>query len=114
MRKREFGRLNRRPLVNVWPMDTNALLQYENIGKIAVGIIIGLFVVGALLSLIVTKIVGRIIILIVVLVLAGWVWQQRGEIQDKVKKCQLTATFFGQDVKAPQNAIDACKAKLHA
>ncbi len=90
-------------------METSALLQYQNIGKIAVAIIIGLFVVGALLSLIVTKIVGRVIILIVVLALAGWVWQQRGELQDKVKKCQLTLSFFGQDVKAPQGVIDACK-----
>lgn len=86
-------------------------LQSDQIGKIGVGIIVALVVIGLLLSMIITKIVGRIIILVVVVALAAWVWQQRTDIQNKVKKCDLNMTFFGKTVTMPKDVLAACKAQ---
>jgi hypothetical protein len=83
-------------------------LQSGDIAKIALGVIAALVVVGGLLSLVVTKIVGRIVILVVVVVLGGAVWNQHKTIEDKVKNCDLNMTFFGVDVKAPANVKAQC------
>jgi hypothetical protein len=84
-------------------------LQSNDIEKIAVGAIIGLVVIGALLSFVVTKIVGRVVILVIVVVLGGAVWNQRASIHDKVKNCDLNMSFFGLNVKMPQDVQAQCK-----
>jgi hypothetical protein len=86
-------------------------LDSSQIGKLGVGIIIGLVVVGLLLGLIVTAVVGRIIILVVVVALGALVWQQRLTIQDHVKKCDLDMTFVGVHINAPKDVVEACKKK---
>ena len=93
---------------------TALALDSDQIGKIGIGIIVGLFVLGALLSLIVTAIVGRIIIAVVVIALAVLTWQQRSSLQDKINKkdCNLSAHFFGFTVKAPDDVAKACADKL--
>ena len=89
-------------------MSSGAALDSGQITKIGVGVIIGLVVVGILLSLIITAIVGRVIILVVVVVLGIFVWQQRSSIEDHVKKCQLSMTFFGVHVNAPKDVRQHC------
>ncbi|HJQ44601.1 MAG TPA: hypothetical protein VJ831_16035 [Jatrophihabitantaceae bacterium] len=84
-------------------------LDSDSIGKIGIGVIVALVVLGLLLSLIITAVVGRVIILIVVVGLGILVWQQRSSLQDKIDKCQLNATFFGVHVNAPDDVVKACQ-----
>jgi hypothetical protein len=90
---------------------TTLALDSDQIGKIGVGLIIALVVIGALLSLIITAVFGRIIILVAVVALGVVVWQQRSSLQDKIDKCQLNATFFGVHVSAPDDVVAACLKK---
>ena len=90
-----------------------AALNAGDITKIGVGVIIALVVIGFLLSLVITAIIGRIIILVVVVVLGIFVWQQRSSIEDKVSKhkCDLSATFFGIHLDAPSDVKSYCKSR---
>jgi uncharacterized membrane protein len=87
-------------------------LDSGQIGKIGIGVIVGLVVLGALISLVITAIVGRILVLVVVVVLGVLVWQQRASIQDHVKKCDPNMSFFGVHVNAPQSVVDQCQQRL--
>jgi hypothetical protein len=88
-------------------------LNAGNITKIGVIAIVALVVIGALLSIVITALIGRIIILVVVVVLGAFVWQQRGHVQDEFNKhkCDLNATFFGIHLDAPQSVKDVCVAQ---
>jgi hypothetical protein len=87
----------------------NLALDSDQIGKIGIGVIVGVVVIGILLSMIITALVGRIIVLVVVVGLAVFAWQQRATIQDHVKKCDLNMSFFGFDVHAPADVVQHCK-----
>ena len=89
-------------------------LQSNNITTIGIGVIVGLVVLGFLLSLVLTAVVARIVILVVVVVAGVLVWQQRSHIQDKINKhdCNLSATFFGIHVDAPDDVVRACQQQL--
>jgi Na+/proline symporter len=86
-------------------------LNSGDITKVGVAVIIALVVIGALLSIVITAIVGRLIILAIVIVAAVFVWQQRGHVQDQINahKCNLHATFFGIHLDAPASVQQACK-----
>ncbi len=60
---------------------------------VAIGAIIVVVVAGALLSFVVTKITGRLIVAAVVVGLGIFVWTQRADIESAAKKCD--AKFFG-------------------
>lgn len=90
-------------------MTTVKALDSTQITKIGVGVIIGLVLLGFVLSLIITAVIGRVIIVVVVIALGALVWQQRTVIQDRVKKCQLDMTFIGVHVNAPDNVKRACR-----
>jgi uncharacterized metal-binding protein len=92
-------------------MTSVTALDSTQITKIGVGVIIALVVVGFLLSLIITAIVGRVVIVVVVVALGILVWHQRTVIQDHVKKCQLDLTFLGIHVSAPDDVQQACSHK---
>jgi protein-S-isoprenylcysteine O-methyltransferase Ste14 len=81
-----------------------------DITKIGVGVIIALVVIGVLLSMIITAVIGRVIILVVVIVLGIFVWQQRTSIKDNINahKCDLSTTFFGIHLDAPDDVKRAC------
>ena len=88
---------------------TAVALNSDNITKIGIVIIIALVVIGALLSIVLTALVARIIILVVVIGLAVLVWQQRTHIKDQVDKCKLNATFFGVHISAPDSVQQHCR-----
>lgn len=95
-------------------------MQTSDITKIGIGVIIALVVIGALLSIVITAIVGRIILLVVVVALGVFVWVQRGSVQSKVDdfknghvaSCQFDKTFFGIHVKAPASLVSECEKNL--
>ena len=89
-------------------MQHTVALDSGNITKIGVIVIIALVVVGALLSIVLTALVARVIILVLVVGLGILVWQQRTHIKDQIDKCNLGATFFGIHVSAPQSVKDQC------
>ena len=69
---------------------TSLALDAGSITTIGVGAIIALVVIGILLSLVVTAIVGRIIILVVVVLLCVFVWQQRSRsIENEGQRAQV-------------------------
>lgn len=90
-----------------------AALDSNRITTIAVGATVALVVIGLLLGLIVSALIGRVLILVVVAVLAAVVWQQRGAIQDKVDKCQLSGSFFGVHWQAPKDVVAKCQKLTH-
>lgn len=96
-------------------MTSVTALDSSQITKIGIGVIVGLVVVGLLLSLIITAVLGRIILAVVVVVLGVVVWQQRTAIEDHVSKhkCDLNSTFFGIHVRAPDNVVAACNGQLN-
>jgi fumarate reductase subunit D len=85
-------------------------LELGNARNIGTGALIAIVVVGIILALFITSLIGRIVILVVVIALGTYVWQQRTSIEHKLsaKKCQLNATFFGVHVKAPPDVVSAC------
>ena len=60
---------------------------------VAIGAIVVVVVAGALLSFVVTKITGRLIVAAIVVGLGIFVWTQRADIESSAKKCK--ATLFG-------------------
>ena len=88
-------------------------LSSSDVTKVGVIVIVALVVIGALLSIVITAIVGRIIVLVVVVALGLLVWQQRGHVQDKINshKCDLNATFFGIHLDAPDSVVKECQRK---
>jgi protein-S-isoprenylcysteine O-methyltransferase Ste14 len=89
-------------------MSTVQALNSDNITKVGVVVIIALVVIGLVLSMVITALIGRVIILVVVVVLGVFVWQQRTHIKDQFDKCKLQATFFGIHLDAPQSIKDKC------
>jgi protein-S-isoprenylcysteine O-methyltransferase Ste14 len=84
-------------------------LSSDNITKIGVIVIVALFVIGALLSIVITALVARIVIAVVVVGLAIFVWQQRTHIKDQFDKCDFSATFFGVHLDAPHSLQTHCR-----
>jgi protein-S-isoprenylcysteine O-methyltransferase Ste14 len=83
-------------------------LNSDDITKVGLIVIVALVVIGALLSIVITALVGRVIILVVVVGLGIFVWQQRTHIKDRFDDCKLQATFFGIHLDAPQSIKDKC------
>jgi Flp pilus assembly protein TadB len=84
-------------------------LSTSDVTKIGIIAIVALVVIGALLSIVITAIVGRIVVVAVVIVLGVLVWQQRNHVKDQIDKCDLSVSFFGIDLKAPDDVVKACK-----
>lgn len=61
--------------------------------NLAVAIIVGLLLVAVILNVIITRLFGRMVILVVALAAAGLVWMQRSAIENASRKCDVT--FFG-------------------
>ena len=94
-------------------MDSAGLVNTGNITKIAIGVILALVVLGAVLSFVITAIIVRVLMLVVVVVLGVVVWQQRGIIENKVntQTCKLDTTFLGVHVDVPERVRRACATK---
>jgi protein-S-isoprenylcysteine O-methyltransferase Ste14 len=88
-----------------------AALNAADITKVGVIIIVALVVIGALLSIVITKLVWRLVILAVVVALGVFVWQQRTHVKDQInaRACNLHATFFGFHLDAPQSVVEHCR-----
>lgn len=89
-------------------MHTLSALNSDQIGKIAIGAIVAIVVVGLLLGMIVSAIVGRLIILVVVVGLGVYIWQQRVTIENHVKDCNTHMSFFGYHVDLPADVAQQC------
>lgn len=94
-------------------MSSVEALSSDDITKVGVIVIVALVVIGALLSFVITAVVGRIIILVLVVGLAVLTWQQRTHIKDRFDDCKLHATFYGVHLDAPQSVIDRCRTVPH-
>ena len=88
---------------------SSSALNSDQIGKVGIGAIVAVVVIGLLLSVIISALVGRIIVLVVVVALGAFIWQQRSSIEDHVKKCDLNMTFFGYHVNAPKDVVAQCQ-----
>ena len=95
------------------PVPQAIVLNSDQIGTIGIGAIVGVVVVGLLLSLIISAVVGRIIVLVIMVSLGAVIWNQRASIEDSVKKCQLDMTFMGVHVQAPHDVQAQCKKVTH-
>ncbi len=88
-------------------------LDAGDITKVGVVVIVALVLIGALLSLIVTALLGRLLVLAVVVALAIVVWVQRTSVEHAFtsKACNLDTTFFGVHLDPPDAVRQACTAK---
>src|SRR3954471_10989583 len=84
-------------------MATAAALSSGDLTKIGLIATAALLLVGVLLSIVITKLVGRVVILVVVVAAGVLVWQQRAHVKQQLdsKKCHASATFFGVHVDVP-------------
>ncbi len=76
-------------------MSASAALTTDQIGTLAVGVIIGLIAIGVIVSLVMTKAIGRVILAVVVIGLGILVWTQRTSLEDSVNKCDANVSYFG-------------------
>jgi hypothetical protein len=88
-------------------------LDAGDVTKIGVGIIIALVVIGFLVGLLITALLGRLVIAVVVIVLGIFVWQQRSSVENKINHakrgaCNFSATFFGIHLDAPDSVRNKC------
>jgi ABC-type nickel/cobalt efflux system permease component RcnA len=70
---------------------------------VAIVVILVVVVAGALLSFVVTKLVGRLIVAALVVGLGIFVWTQRADIESNAKKCN--ARLFGIHLSPSNQAI---------
>ena len=70
-------------------------------------VIIAVVVVGALLSFLVTKLTGRLVVAAVVVALGIFVWTQRADIEDAAKNCKVP-TFFGIHLSPSKAVTEHC------
>jgi protein-S-isoprenylcysteine O-methyltransferase Ste14 len=84
-------------------------LNSQDITKVGVIVIVALVLIGALLSIVITAIVGRIIILVLVIAAGAFVWQQRTHVRDQVDhNCAKSVSFFGVSVDVPDSVRQKC------
>lgn len=83
-------------------LDTN---QAQTIGVLA---IVGVVVVGLLVSLVVTAVVGRVVLAVVVIGLGALLWTQRQTIEHRINKCDTNVTFLGIDLQLSASAEQHC------
>jgi len=69
--------------------------------------VVGLVVVGLLLSMIVAKVVGKLIVLAVFIAGGAFLYSQRAQIEDKVKHCDTTV--MGVHIKLSAAQLQACQ-----
>jgi hypothetical protein len=84
-------------------------LTSDRIGQIGIGAIIAVVVIGVVLSFLISALIMRVVILVAVVVLGGYIWQQRSAIENRVKQCHLEMTFLGLKVTAPADVVAECK-----
>ncbi|MEO9222228.1 MAG: hypothetical protein ABI251_10735 [Mycobacteriaceae bacterium] len=65
-----------------------------------------LLVGGVLLAMLIRKIVGKVVVLVIALVAAGFVYSQRSSLSDKV--CQARGDFLGVSVSIPADVRAGC------
>ncbi len=90
-------------------MRTVEALQSDDVTKVGIGLVIALVVVGVLVLLAVTALIARLVVLLVVIGLGLLIWQQRGAVQDRIKKCALDTSYLGIKVQAPGDVVAQCK-----
>jgi hypothetical protein len=88
-------------------------VNVDDITKITAGIILGLLVIGGLLALVISAVIGRLIVLIVVVGLGIALWLQRNQVTDEISKnkCNFNATYFGFHLDPSQAIKDFCAHK---
>ena len=92
-------------------MAVTSALDAGDITKVGLVVIVGLVLLGALLSVIITKLLGRLLILALVVVLGVLVWTQRNAVQKAFsdRACHLDKTFFGVHLDPPDSVKQACR-----
>jgi hypothetical protein len=70
-------------------------LSTDQIGTLAIGVIVGVVLLGFVVGLIVNAIIARIVIALVVIGLGVLVWTQRTSLENRVKNCDTNVSFFG-------------------
>ncbi len=61
---------------------------------------------GVLLAMLVRKILGKVVVLVIALVAAGFVYSQRSNLSDQV--CQAHGDFLGVSVSIPADVRAGC------
>ncbi len=65
-----------------------------------------LLVGGVLLAMLIRKIVGKVVVLVIALGAAGFVYAQRSNLSDQV--CQVRGEFLGISVSIPADVRAGC------
>jgi protein-S-isoprenylcysteine O-methyltransferase Ste14 len=80
----------------------------DDIGTIAVVVIVAIVVIGFVLGLVMNKAIGRVVLAIIVIGLGVLIWTQRESLQDRVNKCDTNVTYFGFHVNLSSDAQARC------
>lgn len=82
----------------------------DQIGKVAIGLIVAVVVIGFVLGLVLNAIVARIIVAVVAIGLAVLVWTQRTSLENRVRNCDTDVSFVGVHVNLSSAAQSRCDA----
>jgi protein-S-isoprenylcysteine O-methyltransferase Ste14 len=88
-------------------------LATDQIGTIAVVVIVAIVVMGLILGLVMNKVIGRVVLAIVVVGLGVLIWTQRQSLEDRASKCDANTSFFGFHVNLSSAAQARCTAVNH-
>ena len=88
-------------------------LSTDQIGTIAVVVIVAVVVIGLVLGLVMNKAIGRVVLAIIVVGLGVAIWTQRQSLEDRVSRCDTNVTFFGFHVNLSSAAQARCASINH-
>ena len=81
-------------------------MDLETAKTTGVVLLVVLFVGGVLLAMLIRKIVGKVVVLVIALVAAGFVYAQRSNLSDQL--CQARGDFLGVSVSIPADVRAGC------
>jgi hypothetical protein len=90
--------------------DMASAVSTDDIGTIAVVVIVAIVVIGFVLGLVMNKAIGRVVLAVIVIGLGVLIWTQRVSLQDRVNKCDTNVTYFGFHVNLSSAAQARCAA----
>jgi hypothetical protein len=89
-------------------MATVEALSSGDVTKVGLIVTAALVLIGVLLSIVITAVIGRVVILVLVVAAGFIVWQQRAHVEDQLNNCDLSVSFFGFHLTAPDSVQQAC------
>jgi hypothetical protein len=95
------------------PVALSSGLSSDDVGTVAVVVIVAIVIIGLVLGLVMNKRIGRVVLAVIVIGLAVVVWTQRQSLQNQVHNCDGSVSFLGVHVNLSSDAQQRCGTVTH-